>query len=66
MSAAGVTVFCDPTLARVVREVGAQAGYEVAVLSAPAPLMVQQMFPRPWWWPHFKAGPARWVRRGLR
>jgi len=43
MSTAGVTVFCDPTLAPVVRQVGAQAGYEVAVLSAPAPLMVQQM-----------------------
>jgi ABC-type molybdate transport system substrate-binding protein len=43
MSAAGVTVFCDPTLAPVVRQVGAQAGYEVAVLSAPAPLMVQQI-----------------------
>jgi len=43
MSAVGVTVFCDPTLAPVVRQVGAQAGYQVAVLSAPGPLMVQQI-----------------------
>jgi len=43
MSAVGVTVFCDPTLAPVVRQVGAQVGYQVAVLSAPGPLMVQQI-----------------------
>jgi molybdate transport system substrate-binding protein len=38
---AGVTVFCDPTLAPVMRSVAAP--YEVAVLSAPASLMLAQI-----------------------
>jgi ABC-type molybdate transport system substrate-binding protein len=38
---AGVTVFCDPTLAPVIRSVAAP--YEVAVLSAPAGLMLAQI-----------------------
>lgn len=37
----GVTVFCDPTLAPLMRSVGAP--YEVAVLSAPASLMLAQI-----------------------
>ena len=41
--ASGVTVFCDPTLAPALRGAGRGAGYEVAVLCAPAPLMIQQI-----------------------
>jgi len=39
----GVTVFCDPTLAPAVRAVAAKAAYDVASLSAPAPLMIAQI-----------------------
>jgi ABC-type molybdate transport system substrate-binding protein len=41
--ASGVTVFCDPTLAPALRGAGRGAGYEVAVLCAPAPLLIQQI-----------------------